>query len=63
MPVVMERLNAANAFINDEGMTRQLEMSVVHYEDERKPDYSIKIPKHVFHAVEHEVILKELGIK
>jgi len=61
LPEITKRLQAANAFLDSDGMHQELEMSIS-YEFE-KMVYRVKIPEHVFHAVEHDLILKELGIK
>src|SRR4051812_10843202 len=62
MPEVMKRLKAAKAFYDSEGMYKDLEMNVCRTDD-NVTSYSIKIPEYVFHSVERELILQELGIK
>lgn len=65
-PLVIENLSKANAFTDSDGMTVYLEMKVIATPEvagKSRVGYEIKIPKHVFHNVEHQVILKELGIK
>jgi hypothetical protein len=65
LPVAMNNLDKVNAFMDSDGMTTHLEMRVVSIARLGKTDveYEIKIPKHVFHRVEFETVLKELGIK
>jgi hypothetical protein len=62
MPTVMERLKNARAFDDSDGIAQE-ELTIKVGLFEGKPVYRIRIPAHVFHNIEHEVILKELGIK
>lgn len=61
LPTVMANLKEAKAFMDSDGMGTDLEVRV-HYVNDRLM-YEVKIPKFVFHRVEFEVVLKELGVR
>lgn len=65
LPELSKRLSAVNGFKGSDGMQIDLECKLVEEIDRSGQSYycSVKIPEYVFHSVEHEVILKELGIK
>jgi hypothetical protein len=66
MPVALEKIRLANGFMDHDGMTIPLEIMVIPESDKLGKNtmtYQIKVPEHVFHNVEHQLILKELGIK
>jgi hypothetical protein len=57
---VAQKLKAVNAFLDSDGCPTELEMNVKYADG--KVCFYVKIPKHVFHRVEYDVVLRELGI-
>jgi hypothetical protein len=66
LPAVLQKIHKARGFMDSDGIPTSLELSISVVREDTDPvkfQYEIKVPSHVFHNVENDVILKELGLK